>query len=137
MIMNHPFIVKLRYSFQTVNELVLVMDYCPGGDMEDLLVLKNRIEEEDAKLYIAEIILALEALHNNNIIFRDLKPGNVVIDSEGHALLTDFGISIQAYESEGLRNSYCGTPCYMAPEIILKKGHNKSIDWYHLGIFTY
>jgi serine/threonine protein kinase len=90
-----------------------------------------------AKIYLAEIILALEALHKNCIIFRDLKPENVVLDENGHALLTDFGFSKTGVEAGKLSFDFCGTPAYMAPEIIKKKGHSRQVDWYLLGILTY
>lgn len=92
-VMNHPFIVKLNYSFQTNHKLYLVMDYCPGGDLEAVLFRKGRLPEEIVKIYICEILLALEALHSQCIIFRDLKPSNIVLDIDGHACLTDFGLS--------------------------------------------
>jgi protein-serine/threonine kinase len=91
--MESPFIVKLHFAFQTENKLYLIMDYCPGGDLEMHLFRKGVIKEHMVKQYVAEVVVALEALHSNCIIFRDLKPSNVVIDSEGHACLTDFGLS--------------------------------------------
>ena len=92
-LINHPFIVKLNYAFQTDQKLYLVLDYCPGGDLSEYLQLEKRFNEDKARLYSSEILLAIEELHNKNIIFRDLKPDNVVLDREGHALLTDFGLS--------------------------------------------
>lgn len=91
---NNPFIVKLRYAFQTRTKLFLVMDFCPGGDLETLLSQeRGPMPEEKAKFYIAEILLAMRDLHARNIIYRDLKPDNVVIDNEGHAQLVDFGMA--------------------------------------------
>ena len=92
-VMKHPFIVRLRYAFQTQDKLFLICDYCPGGDLSQYLEIERQFTEEKAKFYIKEILLALEALHERDIIFRDLKPDNVVLDEEGHALLTDFGLS--------------------------------------------
>ena len=94
-ITKHPFIVGLNYAFQTKDKLFLILDYCPGGDLGKALGREKRFSEEKARLYLAEVLLALEDLHRRDIIFRDLKPDNVVIDSEGHALLTDFGLSKQ------------------------------------------
>lgn len=91
--LNHPFMVKLVYAFQSSSKLFLVMDYYPGGDMGKLIAKKKFFSEEEAKKYICEIVLALEALHKNMIVFRDLKPDNIVFDSEGHCRLTDFGLS--------------------------------------------
>ena len=97
---KHPFIVGLNYAFQTNQRLYLILDYAPGGDMGMALSKLKRFTEEVARIYLCEIILAIEYLHHNNIVFRDLKPDNVVFDSEGHALLTDFGLS-----KEGLGGS--------------------------------
>ena len=97
--MNHPFIVRLRYAFQTNDKLFLVSDYCPGGDLSQYLEIERIFPEWKAKFYLCEIILAIEALHSQNVIFRDLKPDNVVLDEEGHALLTDFGLSKEGVNS--------------------------------------
>jgi hypothetical protein len=107
-ITNHPFIVKLNYAFQTIDKLFLILDYCPGGDLAEHLMKEKRFKEERAKLYICEIILALEDLHKRDIIFRDLKPDNVVLDMEGHALLTDFGLSKEGVSDSRSAKSFCG-----------------------------
>jgi serine/threonine protein kinase len=90
---NHPFIVRLRYAFQTADKLFMIMDFCPGGDLGEHLQAEGRFSEDRSKIYMAEVILALEELHSQDIIYRDLKPDNIVLDSDGHALLTDFGLS--------------------------------------------
>ena len=90
---SHPFIVKMYYSFATKNYLNLVLDFWPGGELFFHIVKNRRLKESVAKFYIAEIILAVEHLHNNNILYRDLKPENVLIDYDGHIKLTDFGLS--------------------------------------------
>ncbi|CAD8161175.1 unnamed protein product [Paramecium octaurelia] len=136
-IMNHPFIVKLNYAFQTLDHLYLVMDLCPGGDLATHLELVNNFPEDIVKIYAAEITLALEALHKQGIIFRDLKPENVVLDIDGHAQLTDFGLSKQGIDEEMINQSFCGTLAYLAPEMLMKKGHGRQVDWYMLGIFIY
>lgn len=93
---NNPYIVKLKYAFQTRKKLFLIIDFCPGGDLETLLSNENGpLDLEKAKFYIAEILLALRDLHARNIIYRDLKPDNVVIDNDGHAQLIDFGMAKQ------------------------------------------
>lgn len=107
-ITNHPFIVKLSYAFQTVDKLFLILDYCPGGDLSEHLANEKRFSEERAKIYICEIILALEDLHKRDIIFRDLKPDNVVLDKQGHALLTDFGLSKEGVLDNKGAKSFCG-----------------------------
>ena len=102
---KHPFIVGLNYAFQTREKLFLILDYCPGGDLGRVLIKEKRLSEDRAKIYLAEVILALEDLHRRDIIFRDLKPDNVVLDAEGHALLTDFGLSKEGVQdNKGARS---------------------------------
>jgi serine/threonine protein kinase len=95
-LMNNPFIVQIHGAFQTKEKLYLVLEYCPGGDLEKKIIREKKISESIVKMYAAEIILAIESLHKREIIFRDLKPANVVLDSEGHAKITDFGLAIQS-----------------------------------------
>ncbi|CAK64069.1 unnamed protein product (macronuclear) [Paramecium tetraurelia] len=135
--MNHPFIVKLNWAFQTSDHLYLVMDLCSGGDLATHLELLNSYPEAVVKIFAAEITLALEELHSQGIIFRDLKPENVVLDADGHALLTDFGLSKSGIDEEILNQSFCGTLAYLAPEMLMKKGHGRQVDWYMLGILIY
>ena len=135
--MHNPFIVKLNYAFQTSEKLFLLLDYCPGGDLSKQLQIQTRFSEEKAKFYICEIILALGELHKNNIIFRDLKPDNVVIDKEGHALLTDFGLSREGVIGKEIAKSFCGSIAYLAPEMLSRCGHGKAVDWYLLGVLFY
>ena len=96
-IFNHPFIVKLKYAFQTLTQLFLLLEYCPNGDLSKHLALEKRFKEQRAKFYICEILLALENLHKHNIIFNDLKLDNMVLDNEGHCKLTDFGLSKEGF----------------------------------------
>jgi len=135
---DHPFIVKLRYSFQTSEKLFLILDYCKGGDLAKHLHKEKRFSETKAIYYIAEILLALEDLHKRDVIFRDLKPDNIVIDADGHVLLTDFGLSkegIQDYNNGA--ESFCGSYSYLAPEMLKRNGHGKAVDWYLLGVLFY
>ena len=136
-VMHNPFIVRLNYAFQTSEKLFLLLDYCPGGDLSKQLQIQTRFSEEKAKFYICEIILALGELHKHNIIFRDLKPDNVVIDREGHALLTDFGLSREGIVGKDMAKSFCGSIAYLAPEMINRSGHGKAVDWYLLGVLFY
>lgn len=137
-IMNHPFVVKLIHAFQSETRLFLVMEFCPGGDLAKLLDKYDKLPEEYARIYLAEVLLAIEALHKNFIIFRDLKPSNILINEDGHAMLTDFGLANMKNEDfESLRRSFCGTPAYLAPEMVKKQGHNRMIDWYLLGVLLY
>lgn len=107
-IVDHPFIVKLFCSFQTKDKLFLILDYCPGGDLSEYINNEGRFSEDRAKVYLCEIILAIEDLHKKDIIFRDLKPDNIVLDSEGHALLTDFGLSKEGICDKSYAKSFCG-----------------------------
>ena len=136
--MGHPFIVQLRYAFQTTDHLFLISDYCPGGDLAQYLEIEEKFSEEKAKLYMQEIVLGIEALHMQNIIFRDLKPDNIIIDEDGHALLTDFGLSKEhVRKGEYGAKSFCGSYAYLAPEMLKKTGHGKAVDWYLLGVLLY
>lgn len=134
---SHPFIVKLNYAFQTTEKLFLLLDYCPGGDLAEQLSIQTRFSEAKAKFYLCEIILALGDLHQKDIIFRDLKPDNVVLDSEGHAMLTDFGLSREGVYDSRIAKSFCGSIAYLAPEMLSRTGHGKAVDWYLLGVLFY
>ena len=135
--MHHPFIVSLLFAFQTTEKLFLILDYCPGGDLASHLKLEKKFSESRARIYICEIILAIEELHNHDIIFRDLKPDNIVLDSEGHAVLTDFGLSKVGIDSNYKAKSFCGSIAYLAPEVLRRNGHGKAVDWYLLGVVLY
>lgn len=134
---SHPFIVKLYFAFQTPEKLALVMDYCPNGDLSMTLQREKRFSEDVARFYIAETVLALEELHSRNIIFRDLKPDNILIDEDGHIKLADFGLSKEEMGHGQLAKSFCGSAAYFAPEMVKRDGHSKSIDWYVLGAMLY
>lgn len=116
----------------------MVMDYCSGGDLSEYLQEKGRLNEDETLFYSAEILLGIEELHRKGIIFRDLKPDNVVLDDEGHAHLTDFGLSKEGIdENDAITKSFCGSYAYLAPEMLLKKGHGKVVDWYLFGVVVY
>ncbi|KAH9301500.1 hypothetical protein KI387_013083, partial [Taxus chinensis] len=133
---DHPFIVQLRYSFQTTSKLYLILDFINGGHLFFQLYQQGIFSEELARIYTAEIVSAVTHLHKNGIIHRDLKPENILMDAEGHVMLTDFGLAKEVDESTR-SNSMCGTTEYMAPEIILSKGHDKGVDWWSVGILLY
>ena len=136
--MRHPFIVNLHYAFQTKTKLFLILEFCPGGDLGKLIMHERRFSEERARLYMAEVLLALADLHKRDIIYRDLKPDNVVLDDDGHALLTDFGLSKEGVlETSKGAKSFCGSIAYLAPEMLRRVGHGKSVDWYLLGVLLY
>jgi serine/threonine protein kinase len=135
---NHPFIVKLHYAFQNAERLFMVIDFCPGGDLGERLHQDGTFTEERSKMYLAEVILALEELHSRDIIYRDLKPDNILIDQEGHALLTDFGLSKEdVSEFFTGAKSFCGSVAYLAPEMLKRAGHGKAVDWYLVGVVLY
>ena len=136
-ITSHPFIVKLNYAFQTSEKLFLLLDYCPNGDLARQLEFQKNFSEDKAKFYLCEIILAIGDLHEKDIIFRDLKPDNVVLNEEGHALLTDFGLSREGVNNPNKAQSFCGSIAYLAPEMINRTGHGKSVDWYLVGVLFY
>lgn len=132
----HPFIVQLRYSFQTKSKLYLILDFINGGHLFFQLYRQGTFSEDLARVYTAEIVSAVSHLHTNGIIHRDLKPENILLDAEGHVKLTDFGLAKEVEESTET-NSLCGTVEYMAPEILLARGHGKAADWWSVGILLY
>jgi serine/threonine protein kinase len=134
---KHPFIVSLNYAFQTPEKLFLILDYCSGGDLGFQISKEKRFDEPRAKIYMCELVLALEELHKRDIIFRDLKPDNIVLDDEGHAMLTDFGLSKEGMFDNTMTKSFCGSLAYLAPEMIKRQGHGKAVDWYLLGVLLY
>lgn len=134
---SHPFIVTLHYAFQTPKKLYFVLEYCPGGELFFHLSRAGRFSEGRCRFYTSEILLAIEYLHRLNIIYRDLKPENILLDADGHVKLTDFGLSKEGIQDNFSAKSMCGTPEYLAPEILDKKGHGKAVDWYSLGALMY
>ncbi|EKE43050.1 hypothetical protein ENUP19_0346G0018 [Entamoeba nuttalli] len=155
---RHPFIVHLYWSFATETCFYFIMDYCSGGDFYHTLkeTPHRCLQEETAKFYLAEVLLALEYLHLNGIIYRDLKPENVLLNGNGHIMLSDFDLSktgpskgstmSQALlnvkeqfkkEPSFITNSFVGTAEYLAPEVIVGYGHSGSVDWWTFGIFMY
>jgi protein-serine/threonine kinase len=136
-IIKSRFIVRTHCAFQIKSKLFMIMDYCPGGDLRAALKTNHKFTESQAKIYAAEVLLALEQLHKQSVIHRDLKLDNVVLDKNGHALLTDFGLSKQGVKLEDSTDTFCGTMQYLAPEILEGLGHGRSVDWYLFGTFLY
>ncbi|XP_065106550.1 ribosomal protein S6 kinase alpha-1 [Paramisgurnus dabryanus] len=134
---NHPFIVKLHYAFQTEGKLYLILDFLRGGDLFTRLSKEVMFTEEDVKFYLAELALALDHLHGLGIIYRDLKPENILLDDEGHIKLTDFGLSKESIDHENKAYSFCGTVEYMAPEVVNRRGHTHSADWWSYGVLMF
>ena len=131
-----PFILTLYYSFQTEKNLYMVIDYCPGGDL-NFHIMQDTFEEDDAKFYIAELILGIEHLHSLNIMYRDLKPENILISSDNHIKLADFGLAKEGVNDMTLTKSFCGSPAYLSPEMLVRKGAGKSADIYGIGAVLY
>ncbi|XP_004872446.1 microtubule-associated serine/threonine-protein kinase 1 isoform X2 [Heterocephalus glaber] len=149
---ENPFVVGMFCSFETRRHLCMVMEYVEGGDCATLLKNIGALPVEMARMYFAETVLALEYLHNYGIVHRDLKPDNLLITSMGHIKLTDFGLSkmglmslttnlyeghIEKDAREFLDKQVCGTPEYIAPEVILRQGYGKPVDWWAMGIILY
>lgn len=137
-IVDHPFIMKLHFAFQTEDKLYLVLDYCAGGELFFHLSRHKRFSEGWTRFYAAELLLALGHLHSKGIIYRDLKPENILLDSRGHLKLGDFGLAKShiRHPFQGAK-SRVGTPEYMAPEVIKKQGHGFTVDYWGLGMVTY
>jgi len=135
---RHPFIVGLQFAFQTNGKLYLIMDYLNGGELFYHLNRQHMFGEDLTRFYACEILLALEHLHALGIIYRDLKPENLCLTAEGHVVVTDFGLAKEAVYSEEIgASSFCGTAEYMAPEILLRKGHGTAVDWWSFGVLIY
>ncbi|XP_070156783.1 ribosomal protein S6 kinase beta-1 isoform X2 [Polyergus mexicanus] len=134
---KHPFIVDLKYAFQTGDKLYLILEYMCGGELFRQLDDEGVFLEDAARFYLCEITLALQHLHLQGIIYRDLKPENVLLDSEGHIKLTDFGLCKEHIQEGALTHTFCGTIEYMAPEILTRNGHGKAVDWWSLGTLMY
>lgn len=136
-----PFLVTLHYAFQTDAKLHLILDYVSGGELFTHLYQRERFREDEVRLYIGEIILALEHLHKLGIIYRDIKLENILLDSDGHIVLTDFGLSkdFLPHDKEHRAYSFCGTIEYMAPEVVRggSHGHDQAVDWWSVGVLTY
>eukprot|EP01013_Petalomonas_cantuscygni_P017887 TRINITY_DN35165_c0_g1_i1.p1 TRINITY_DN35165_c0_g1~~TRINITY_DN35165_c0_g1_i1.p1 ORF type:complete len:453 (+),score=106.69 TRINITY_DN35165_c0_g1_i1:144-1502(+) len=133
---SHPFIVKLHFAFQTREFLYLVLDLLSGGELFFHLKGTGRFSVRRALLYTAEIVSALTHLHDMDIVYRDLKPENIVLDADGHACLTDFGLA-KCDISKSLAQTFCGTPEYLAPEVLRCQPHGRGVDWWSLGCVLY
>ncbi|CCM03555.1 uncharacterized protein FIBRA_05691 [Fibroporia radiculosa] len=134
---NNPFIVPLKFSFQSEQKLYLVLAFVNGGELFHHLQREQRFNEERSRFYSAELLLALEHLHELDVVYRDLKPENILLDYTGHIALCDFGLCKLNMKDSDTTNTFCGTPEYLAPEILNGQGYNKTIDWWTLGVLLY
>ena len=158
--LNHPFLIGLHYSFQTKDKLYFVLDFVNGGEVTFLqfsppfssffnhllysslklffhLTKERYFNETRARFYVAEITCALSYLHSQGIIYRDLKPENILFDSDGHVVLTDFGLCKEGLKEKDTTNTFCGTPEYLAPEVLRKEAYDRCVDWWCLGAVLY
>ena len=142
---RHPFVVQMAYAFQTPENLYMVMDLVEGGDMYAHMQKQKRFPEKTMQVWAAEISLAVGYLHSVGVIFRDLKPENILLDMEGHCRLTDFGLACVVESADQRAHSFCGTPYYVSPELIMKckqegrerGGYSKDVDWWALGVLCF
>lgn len=132
--LDHPFMVNMVCFFQDKRNLYMVLEYVPGGELFSLLRRENRFRNDVAVFYASQLVLAFEFMHSRHVVYRDLKPENLLIGRDGYLKVCDFGF---AKVVEDRAWTLCGTPEYLAPEIITQKGHNKAVDWWALGILIY
>eukprot|EP00668_Euglena_longa_P034603 GGOE01044428.1.p1 GENE.GGOE01044428.1~~GGOE01044428.1.p1 ORF type:complete len:402 (-),score=95.29 GGOE01044428.1:401-1495(-) len=141
--MRHPFITRLEYTFQNTDKLFFVMQYMPGGDFDAFLkaLPDSRLTEEVARLYAGQVYLAVQHLHDNDVIYRDLKPENILLDKKGYCCLADFGLARDFQLDPALDSdrtaSFVGSPFYVAPDVLQKKGYGKSVDWWSFGVLIF
>lgn len=135
--LRSPFVVRMFDAFQTPNSLYMVLEYCSGKDLAVLLEQKRQFSADETRFYVGEIILALEYLHERDIMYRDLKPENVLLDSFGHVKLADFGLAKENVTTSRQATSFCGSPAYLSPETLEKHGAGKPADVYGLGAMLF
>jgi serine/threonine protein kinase len=133
----HPFIVSMKFAFQTPSKFYFGLEYVPGGELFYHMQRRGVIPINEVRLYAAEVSLALHHLHQAKIIYRDLKPENVLLDREGHVKLTDFGLSKDLSNSPTGASTFCGTTEYLAPEIVMRQPYGPPVDWWALGVLIY
>mmetsp|Transcript_21157 Transcript_21157/g.59545 ORF Transcript_21157/g.59545 Transcript_21157/m.59545 type:complete len:460 (+) Transcript_21157:176-1555(+) len=134
----HPFLVNLHYSFQSPDKLYFIMDYVNGGELFYHLQKSRKFDEERSRFYCAEICCGIEYLHENGVLYRDLKPENLLLTGEGHICMTDFGIAKEGLMTDDDRTAtFCGTPEYLAPEVLEGGGYGKGVDWWSFGTLMF
>ena len=133
---DHPFLVGMEYLFQSETRLYFVMPFVKGGELYKIFQKEKRFKEETVKFYAVQIVLAIGELHSKGIMHRDLKLENILVDHRGYLKIIDYGLA-KIISGDELAMSYCGTQEYLSPEMIEGKGHDKSVDWWALGVLMY
>ena len=134
--LDHPFLMKLHFTFQTDDKLIYIMDYVNGGELFFHLERDGTFTEDRARFYMAELTSALAYLHSNDIIYRDIKTENILLNSEGHLVLTDFGLS-KELDTQERTGTLCGTPVYLPPEMLKKQEYGKAVDFWSVGVLLF
>ena len=139
--LNHPFLVNLSYAFQNTEFLVLVMDLVPAGDLSEFVLTKKRLNADQVRFVMMEVVCVIGYCHMQNVLYRDLKPENLLIDETGHVRMIDMGLAARISKKSPMRRSRVGTDCYMAPEVRWAKDRRQpyglSCDWYTVGVLAY
>nr|XP_033810492.1 RAC-beta serine/threonine-protein kinase isoform X2 [Geotrypetes seraphini] len=134
---RHPFLTALKYAFQTIDRLCFVMEYANGGELFFHLSRERVFTEDRARFYGAEIVSALEYLHSRNVVYRDIKLENLMLDKDGHVKITDFGLCKEGITDGATMRTFCGTPEYLAPEVLEDNDYGRAVDWWGLGVVMY
>lgn len=134
---DHPFLVGMDYLFQSETRLYFVMPYVKGGELYKVFKFQKRFPEQVVKFYAAQIVMAVGELHSKGIMHRDLKLENILVDESGYLKIIDYGLAKIIESSNELATSYCGTPEYIAPEMVNNTGHDMTVDWWAVGILIY
>lgn len=127
----------MHYSFQTPQNLYMILELCTGGDLQYHLSKNEIFEENEARFFIAEVLLAIEYIHSLNVVYRDLKPENILVAADGHIKLADFGLAKEGIEKNKTAKSFCGSPAYLPPEMLTENGVGKPGDIYQMGAVLY
>lgn len=134
---NCPFIVSIKFAFQDATNLYIITEFMQGGEMFFHMHREKRFDDDKTKFYVVEMVLAIEFMHKNKMLYRDLKPENIMVDKNGHIKLTDFGLSKMVKKTKEKAFTICGTPQYLAPEVLSDDGYDNSVDWWSLGCVMY
>ena len=133
---DHPFLLGMDYLFQTSERLYFVMPFVRGGELYKIFKAKKRLPEKVVRFYAMQIIMAIGYLHSKGIMHRDLKLENILVDQDGYLKIIDYGLA-KALQESAVTNTFCGTPEYLAPEMVTQTGHDFSVDWWAVGILIY